>query len=98
MRRCIHESYLPKNCKALSPYCGQCNPGLAIKDARAVVLPLHGIGHPEKRRANGRNSGECCPSCGSEIYAETKERSRKVECADCGVAYRRKNLRMESTQ
>ena len=90
VRKCEHGIYLPKGSHTRSPYCGLCTPFGSVKNTREVVLPMHGIGHPHKLRANGRNGGDCCPQCGSQIYMQTTERSRVVDCADCGERYRRK--------
>ena len=94
MRRCEHSVYIPKGSeKAL--YCSFCNPG-GPKNTRDIVLPISGIGHPTKLRANGKNSGEACPQCGAEIWMEKK--GAVVECAECGETYRRKNTRKVNTE
>jgi hypothetical protein len=92
MQKCDHGVYIGKNDRR-ALYCSHCTPAGSVKNTREVVLPVSGVGNPAKLRANGGNAGECCPKCFSEVYVLKNERSRVVECADCGAEYRRKNLK-----
>lgn len=83
IRRCPHGVYAPGG---KAHYCIICFPNGPGK-TRKVNLPNNSgdrLAAPSLR-ANKKQSGRCCPKCGSHIWIAS---GVLAECADCGTKYK----------